>query len=72
MATEFRNIYIPKYGEVVYRHFDDLKCTEEEMALVHKIAVFVCESDAVDFCLYRNNATQKYGIDAVDAIQHDL
>ena len=56
-------------GYVVYRHFDDLTCTALEMARHHKVAAFVCESEATDYCAYRNEIQAKYGTDSVHAIK---
>ena len=56
-------------GYVVYRHFDDLACTVEQMAMTHRTATFVCESEALDYCAYRNEMMEKYGTDAVEAIE---
>lgn len=65
----YKQIYLPKHGYIVFRHFDDLQCTIEEAALVHKVAVFICESEAEDYCAYRNEMMMKYGTDAVEAIK---
>lgn len=56
-------------GYVVYRHFDDLECSVEEMATTHRSATFVFESEASDYCAYRNEMMAKYGTDAVEAIE---
>lgn len=53
---------------VVYRHFEDLKCSEEIIAEAHRVATFVCESEAENYCAYRNQMMAKYGTDAVEAI----
>lgn len=54
---------------VVYRHFEDLGCGEKQMAEVHRVATFVCESEAKDYCAYRNEMMAKYGTDAVEDIK---
>lgn len=56
---------------VVYRHFDDLKCTVKQMATAHRCASFVSESEASDYCAYRNEMMAKYGTDAVEAIERN-
>lgn len=53
---------------VVYRHFDELKCGEKRMAEAHQVATFVCESEAKDYCSYRNEMTEKNGSDDVALI----
>jgi len=52
-------------GYVVYRHFDDLKCTTKKMVDAHKVAEFVCEAEADDYCAYRNEMMLKYSSDEV-------
>ena len=54
---------------VVYRHFDALKCGEHKMAEAHRVATFVSESEAKDYCAYRNEMTEKYGSDDVSLIE---
>lgn len=54
---------------VVYRHFDALKCGEQKMAEAHRVATFVSESEAKDYCAYRNEMTEKYGSDDVSLIE---
>ncbi|WP_294256181.1 hypothetical protein [Propionivibrio sp.] len=39
------------------------------MADTHRIASFVCESEAKDYCAYRNEMTKKYGSDDVTLIE---
>lgn len=54
---------------VVYRHFDDLTCGERKMAETHRVATFVCEAEAKDYCAYRNEMTEKHGSDDVALIE---
>lgn len=35
---------------VVYRHFDDLKCDVHKLAETHRVATFVCKTEAEDYC----------------------
>ncbi len=56
-------------GYVVYRNvFDTGKCTLEEGIKTHKVALFVTESDAKNYCDYRNHMTELYGKDDVTLI----
>lgn len=41
-------------GYVVYRHVFDDKCSYEDGIRAHKVALFVSEDEAVDYCKYRN------------------
>lgn len=54
---------------IVYRHFSDLTCSVEQMAEVHKIASFICDSEAKDYCDYRNQMTAFHGSDDVSLIR---
>ena len=56
-------------GYLVYRHFSDLACTADEMATAHKVAVFVTEAEAQDYCDYRNAMMHKHGTDDVRCIK---
>ena len=65
--------YMPEFNPayVVYRKVFDLsKCTLEEGIRTHKVALFICENEAADYCDYRNEMFQKYGSDDVDLIMH--
>lgn len=67
----YRYVFLNKswsLNYVVYRHFDGLKCSEEQEAVTHRIATFVCESAAKDYCDYRNEMIRKYGSDEVSLI----
>lgn len=67
----YRYLFIPNInGYVVYRHFFETNCTFEEMAATHGVATFVCESEACDYCAYRNEMTAKHGSDDVTLIEH--
>jgi len=50
---------------VVYRHFADLKCSERQIAETHRVATFVTEAEAKDYCDYRNEMMRKHGSDDV-------
>jgi len=64
---EWMNEFNPSY--VVYRHIFDLsRCTLEAGIRAHKVALFITESEAADYCEYRNHMTWKYGSDDVDLI----
>ena len=54
-------LWISGMGYVVYEHkFDLKKCTLEEGAKAHKVAVFVCEVHAREYCeLKTHNATKQ-------------
>lgn len=68
----YKHTYLPKFkpGYVVYRDIADTDCSIEELATAHKVALFVQESDALDFCKYRNEMTEKYGTDDASVIEH--
>lgn len=65
----YRYMFLSAYGYVVYRHFDDLKCGVEKMAVTHRSAIFVFETEAADYCAYRNEMIDKYRTDDVSAIK---
>lgn len=50
-------------GYVVYRHDPALIHLLDEYAVNHKVAVFVCENEAMEFCVLRNDMTEKNGTD---------
>lgn len=63
---QHRMIYLSDLGYVVYRHsFDEAKCTVADGARAHKVAVFVEEVAALDYCKYRNRLTAERGTDAL-------
>ena len=62
----YRYVYLSDLGYVVYRHFADGDVVS--VAKAHKVAVFVCEIEASDYCAYRNEQTEKNGTDDVHAI----
>lgn len=71
----YRYIFLNKpwsLNYVVYRHFDDLRCSEEQMAMTHRVATFVCEAEARDYCAYRNEMTETYGSDDVARIMRSV
>jgi hypothetical protein len=56
-------------GYLVYRRaFDTDRCTLEDGAVAHKVAVFVTESEAANYCHYRNHMTTISGTDDVEKI----
>ena len=68
----YRYIYSPSprsLNFIVYRHSDGLSCSVEQMAEIHKVASFICDSEAEDYCAYRNEMTMKYGSDDVALIR---
>jgi hypothetical protein len=48
--------YLSGLGYVVWRDVfeGEMKCSLDEAVRAHKVAVFVCESDAIAWCKYRN------------------
>ena len=60
-------------GYVVWRDVfeGNMRCTPEEAAQAHKVATFVCESEALNYAEYRNAMTLKYGTDDVGAIRFE-
>ena len=44
-------------------------CDVEKRATSHKVAVFVFEAEATDYCAYRNEMMKKYETDDVSAIE---
>lgn len=51
-------------GYLVYRAvFDESKCDVPDGAMAHRVALFVEESAAKDYCRYRNELTDKNGSD---------
>lgn len=63
VCSLYRTRWITGMGYVVYRHFPEMKCSVEEWAKVHKVAVFVQEDEAMEFCVLRNCMTAKNGTD---------
>jgi hypothetical protein len=64
--------YIPEIGGyVVWRDVfeGDMKCALRDAILTHKTAVFVTESEARDYCDYRNRRTAATGTDSVSIIE---
>lgn len=63
----YKYIWLDRY--TVYRHVFDLnKCSIEEGARAHKVAEFVTEEEAKNYCEYRNYMFKKYGSDAIELI----
>lgn len=56
--NKFRHTFLHRYGYIVY-----LATTEKfpHEALVYKRAQFVEESDAIDYCEYRNQILKERG-----------
>lgn len=68
----YRYRYMEGMGYVVWRDvFEGRPYDLKDGILAHRQATFVIEADAKDYCLYRNQATMKYGTDDVMAIRHD-
>lgn len=60
------------WNTLVYRHVrsvDLSKAPLEDWAWAHKQCAFICESDAQDYCDYRNEMFEKYGNDAIESIK---
>lgn len=62
-TLEFCYIYLDGY--VVYRHIKDIHADLVEIAKVHKVATFITESEAKDYCEYRNKSMLESGTDLV-------
>lgn len=62
----YRMLWFNSLGYLVYRHcfevFDD-EITVRIGAVQHKVAVFVLENDAKDYCAYRNRLIDQNGSD---------
>lgn len=58
-------------GYVVWRDVFEgsMRCTPEEAAQAHKVATFVCESEALNYAEYRNAMTMKHGNDDVSVLR---
>jgi hypothetical protein len=58
-------------GYIVWRdvYEGNMRCTLQEAVEAHKVARFVCQSDAEDYAKYRNEMTARYGTDNVHVIQ---
>lgn len=62
----YRDIYMHEHGYIVYRHcFDETCCGVTDGALAHKVAVFVDEASATDYCTYRNRLIAERRTDAL-------
>lgn len=56
----YQNIWLSGVGYVVYRAIFDLKkCTIREGATDHKVAVFVTECEAIEYCNFKNKQKDK-------------
>lgn len=54
-GARYRMIYLSDLGYTVYRNsFDENKCTVEDGARAHKVAVFVEEEEARRYVTWRN------------------
>ena len=60
-------------GYVVWRDVfeGEMRCALDDAVMAHKVAVFVCESEAKNYCEYRNAMTVKHGSDDVELIRFD-
>ncbi len=57
-------------GYLVYRRaFEEARCGLERGAEAHKVAVFVTEAEASNYCDYRNHMTVKHGTDDTAVIR---
>jgi len=56
-------------GHLVYRHWSDMENMSDEAAWAHRVAVFLSETEAVDYCAYRNEMFKQHGTDSVAAIK---
>jgi hypothetical protein len=65
----YRYAYLPELGYVVYRHHDEGRADVAQKAIGHKVAVFVSEDEASDYCDYRNEHLAKNNTDDVYAIR---
>lgn len=65
----YRYLWITRQGYVVFRDLASPECDATEAALAHRVAVFVAESDAADYCRYRNDLTARSGTDAIDPLR---
>ena len=65
--------YLASMGFVVWRDVfeGDRKCNLDDAVKGHKVAVFVTESEASNYCDYRNAITMKYGTDDVAVIRFE-
>lgn len=63
--------WVPGSGYVVWRDVfeGDMRCTLEGAIKAHRVAAFVCESEAENYCNYRNYMALKYGTDDVHVIK---
>lgn len=63
-----RVTYISQLGYVVWRDvFEGRDVDPRRFLPLHQVAVFVAETDAIDYCRYRNARTLIAGHDGVDA-----
>lgn len=64
----YRFCYLSSIGYIVYRHAFPDHCPLDAGAKAHKVAVFVTESEASNYCDYRNYWTRENGTDEVHKI----
>lgn len=66
----YRYRYVLSLGYVVWRDVFEgqMRCSLHDAVLTHKVAVFVCESEASDYCAYRNEMTVLHGTDSIEPI----
>lgn len=57
-------------GYIVFRHFEEFGDVNVCIALAFRVATFVTEAEAVDYCKYRNNETARNNSDSVLLIRH--
>jgi hypothetical protein len=61
--------YLSSMGHVVWRDVFEgrMKCALDDAVKTHKVAVFVCESEAAEYCQHRNALTALNGTCALPA-----
>lgn len=68
----YRYLHYSPLGYLVYRAaFDPATSSLIDAAVEHKVAVFVDEDTARDYCVYRNEMTCLYDSDNVALIRHN-
>ena len=63
--------YMSSMGYVVWRDVFEgqMKCPLDDAVKTHKVAVFVTEAEASNYCEYRNAMTVKHGTDDESVIR---
>lgn len=55
--------FIPVFGYIVYRDIAPNCLCNLTVTMTHKVAVFVDEFEAIDYCNYRNKCMKENGTD---------